>query len=469
MAALLTPAELAALTPAERSLIARETERADWAATPLLDFIPRVNPRYWRPGHLAKMAALLERARRGERVRALVSAPPRHGKSELLLHAPAWWLAARPRDTVAYIAYAAQFAEGQSLKAREYAAATGFAAHPRRDALDEWRNRQMGGVVATGISGPTLGKGFHLLIVDDPHKDRVEAESPRLREKVYDYFKGTLLQRMEPGGAVIVTHQRWHDEDLIGRLADEGGWEYVNLEAVDSQTGAPLWPARYDLAELALLRAKNEYNWWSQYMGSPRPRGGAVFKREPARFEGTGKDGRSLLISVDAAGTESTRADYTVALCLAFAGAAETQTCNVVDMRRVQLEPQDAAKVLRDFAREHGNPPIYIEGSRDGKAQKRALELVDGALRLTDVPPIGDKFLRAQPVASAWNAESGSRIGVPADATAHPWVADFLAEHRLFTGHGDKHDDCVDALSQGWNVAAAPVEDLTARESHLTY
>jgi predicted phage terminase large subunit-like protein len=464
-AAQLTPAQLAKLPPSQLAALQALVRRAEREREPLFDFVVRTSPKFTRPRHLAPVARLLERARAGEQIRALVFAPPRHGKSECFLHAIPWWLEARPADTVAYITYGAQFSEAQARKARGYAAANGWVPHPKFDTLGEWRNPEFGGCVATGLDGAVLGKGFHLLLVDDPHKNRPEAESPRMRAEVLEFFDGTLVQRMEPGGSIIVTHQRWHDEDLIGTLKARGGWEVVELPALNA-AGEPLWPERYGVEDLALLRKGNEYNWWSQYMGSPRPRGGAVFKREPVRFEGSGKDGRRIVLSVDGAGTESTRADYTVGLALAVTGHGPKMTGNVVDVVRVQLEPQDSAKTLRDFQRRNGGGAFVIEATRDGKAIAAALRKIDPAIKITEVPPIGDKFVRAQPGASAWNDEPG-RVGLPADVEKHPWVVPLLAEFRLFTGHGDKHDDQVDAFSQGWNHAVASAGRASASSSSL--
>lgn len=421
----------------------------------LADFIVRITPRFTRPAHLAPLVRLLERALSGEQVRALVFAPPRHAKSQTLLHAIPWWLTARPLDTIGYLTYGAQFAEGQSEIARQIATRAGFDFSPTFNTRGEWQNTRGGRCIATGFDGSFLGKGFNLLLVDDPHKNRIEAESPKVRETVWDTYKGTIEQRLEPGASVIVTHQRWVDDDLIGRLAAEGGWERVDLPAINDE-GQHLWPGRYSAEEFAAIRRTNEYNWWSQYMGSPRPKGGAVFKRAESRFEGSGKHKRRLLISVDAAGTEGAGSDYTVAMCLAFEGAGDSLHCNVVDVLRMKLEPQDAAAKIRAFCELHGHPRVVIEKTRDGVAQARALEAM-GVRGLSLVPPMGEKYLRAQPVASAWNDIEGSRVAVPIDPLEHPWVADFLAEARLFTGRGDKHDDQVDALSQGWNVMAETV------------
>jgi predicted phage terminase large subunit-like protein len=472
-AAKLSPAQLATLTPAQLATIAREARRAELGSTALLDLIPRVTTTYQRPKHLAKLAALFDRINAGERVRALVFAPPRHGKSETILHGLAQHLCVWPSHLVAYLSFGAEFAQSQSVKARDYAATLGWEPHARLDGKGDWRNVDLGGFLAYGILGPVMGRGFHVLVVDDPHRNRIEAESPRLRRKVLDQFKGTLLQRMEPNGSIIVTHQRWHDEDLIGVLKDEGGWEVIELPAVQSvpdpnnaerSIDVPLWPERYDLKAFAELRANNEYNWWSQFMGSPRPRGGAVFKQEPLRFEGSGREGRRIVLSVDGAGTESTRADYTAAVALAISGDDAEATCNVVDMVRVQLEPQDSAKVLRDFQTRNGDAPFIIESTRDGKAIEKALKTIDRSIGIQLVPPVGDKFIRAQPWASAWN---GGRVAVPADSVSHPWVADLLGEHRTFTGYGDKHDDIVDACSQGWNHASAPLSEGSTFDGFL--
>lgn len=461
----LTPKQIDSLTPQQRATIIREARRAELAQTPLLDLIPQITPTYRRPIHLALLTRVFDRICRGERVRALVFAPPRHGKSETVLHGLARHVAVWPTHLVSYLSYGAEFAQSQSVKARDYAAEMTWSPHARIDGKNEWRNTDFGGFLASGIMGPAMGRGFNVCVVDDPHRNRIEAESKRVRLKVVDQFKGTLLQRMEPNGSMLVTHQRWHDEDLFGVLEAEGGWEVINLAAIqtvfDHDTGklieVPLWPERYSLEEFVSLRANNEYNWWSQFMGTPRPKGGAVFKREPLRFEGSGKDGRRIVLTVDGAGTESTQADFTVGAALAIDGSADKATCNVVDMVRMRLEPQDSAKVLRDFQRRNGGAPFVIENTRDGKAIAKALYTIDKDIALILVNPAGDKFLRAQPWASAYNGsiEQGrpQRVAIPADADAHPWVLDFLAEHRLFTGYGDKHDDIVDACSQGWNYA----------------
>lgn len=407
-----------------------------------------------RPSHLGPLAALFELARSGTRVGACGSVPPRHGKTELILHAIAWWLRSRPQDTIAYVTYAADVAESKSMLARDYARAAGVTIRPDKSALHEWRTPEGGGLLATGIGGPLVGHGVKLAIVDDPFKNRVEAESALIRDRTQDWFTSALTTRVEPGGSRFVIHTRWHPDDLIGRLLESNDehWLRVNLPAVDDAGGA-LWPEVWPLEELDAKRAAvGEYDWWSLFQGEPRPRGGKVFQRDPVRYERPDYEGARVVIAVDCAGTEDSRADHTAAVALLVKGHGAQQTADVLEVLRVQMEPQNAAPLLLAFQERHGFAPLVIESTRDGKAVGKALKRIEERIRVIDVAPIGDKFTRAQPCASAWNA---GRVRVPANA---PWLRDFLAEVDKFTGVGGGVDDQVDALAHAWNAASGMAE-----------
>jgi hypothetical protein len=151
-------------------------------------------------------------------VRACVSVPPRHAKTETVLHGIAWLLRRHPDWPVAYVSYAADIARSKSRQARDYAARAGVTLRDDSAALHEWRTPAGGGLLATGVGGPLTGHGVRLLIVDDPFKNRSEADSPTVRETVHGWFTSTAMTRVEPGGSVLVVHTRWHPDDLIGRL-----------------------------------------------------------------------------------------------------------------------------------------------------------------------------------------------------------------------------------------------------------
>ena len=189
-----------------------------------------------------------------------------------------------------------------------------------------------------------------------------------------------------------------------------------------------------------------EYTWASLYQGHPVPRAGILF-REPTRYAEPDRDA-VIVLACDPAGSASTRADYTAAIAIAMREDDDGYRADVLEVLRFQKSTDDAARELEAFQQRHGMAKLHIESSRDGKAIAQALRAINGRLRIAEVPPLGDKFVRAQPVIAAWNT---GRVRVPERA---PWLADFLAEVERFTGVSDRHDDQVDALAHAWNAIA---------------
>lgn len=434
---------------------ARPVAATDPSRLPLLDFIKVISPRYDPPRHLGPLLELLDQAERGP-VRGVVSVPPRHGKTETLLHAFARRLRQRPWETIAYASYAADVAHSKSRLARDYAIKAGVQLRGDSAAVHEWRTPAGGGMLATGIGGPLTSHGAHLLVVDDPFANRQEAESAIVRQHVHEWFTSTAMTRVEPGGSVLVVHTRWHGDDLAGRLGQgitpdrqpSEKWPVVNLPAI-SDAGAALWPERWPADALSRKRAEvGEYDWWSLFQGQPRPRGGAIFG-DPGRYSDSNLKDARLVIGVDPAASEKTHADYSVAVVLAITGRGSEMRADVLEVVRGQWEIPRLVSVLRELQARYQRAPLVVEAVGGFRAVPQMLRSVDPKLRVTEVQPATDKFIRAQPVAAAWN---GGRVRVP---FAGPWVASFLDELQSFTGIRDPHDDQVDALAHAWNYAAA--------------
>src|SRR5476651_809016 len=91
----------------------------------LADFVPKLSRKFMRPDHLKPLIDVFERIAMGERVRAVVSVPPRHSKTETLLHGIAWMLLQNPEYQICYCSYAARIAEKKSRRARELAKKAG--------------------------------------------------------------------------------------------------------------------------------------------------------------------------------------------------------------------------------------------------------------------------------------------------------------------------------------------------------
>lgn len=426
------------------SLVQREEE----LRVPLEAWIPWVSPQYMAPVHLAPLLRALERAER-ERVRICVSVPPRHAKTESILHSISRYLARNPAQTVGYATHSERLAISKSRSARDYAVRAGVRLRPDAKALHEWRTTEGGGMLAAGAGGTWTGHGVNLLVVDDPFKNREEAESQLMRDKLHEWLTSTALTRVEPGGGVVICHTRWHMDDLIGRLTQEedGEWEVVNLPALDPD-GVPLWPDHWGAEDLRHKKAEvGEYDWASLYQGQPRPRGGELF-RDPARYETPELAGARIVIGVDPAATAESHADYSVATVLAFRGAGADMRADVLEVYRAQVEIPRLCEELLQLQKKY-TAPLVVEAAGVGKAVPQLLRTLGTGLRIEEFNPKGDKFTRAQPVAAAWNE---GRVRVPSSA---PWLEAVLREILAFTGIRDPHDDAVDSLSLAWNWAAS--------------
>lgn len=436
----------------------RKTDREE-----LGTFIPSISSHYETPQHLDPLLKLLERARTEGNVRAVVSTPPRHGKTETLLHSLAHRVYRDPSKINGYVTYAKRLADSKARTHRRIAKAAGI--RMETSSLGDWRTARRGGVITTSIGGGLTGEGITgELLVDDPFKGRREAESALVRESTWEWFNDVAYTRLQPGASCIVVATRWHIDDLSGRLLahPSGKWEHVNLPAIDAH-GKALWPSQYSVKILEEIRAQvGEYTWASLYQGMPRPKGGQLFY-EPATYPELAPPYR-IVISCDPAATEDTHSDYTAIGVLGFRDHGMDLQCDVLEVIRVQKSIPDVVKLLVDLQEKWkpqsatGIAPIVVEAVGGFKAVPQMLRKIDRKLDIHEVHPTTDKFIRAQPAAAAWNR---GRIRVPVTAT---WLGPFKAEVQAFTGINDVTDDQVDMISHGWNHESERVGVSTENE-----
>lgn len=448
------PGLWATLTPDEQAEAAKLKEDLEGGET-LRDFMLRMAPHHPPPRHFDPVLEELERCRRAPR-KVCISMPPRHGKTTLLTNAFAWWLTKNPGDTHAYCSYNNTQAYSKSALARTLTAKAGVELSEDTNNKAEWRTTEGGGLLATGVESGLTGQGVNgLLVIDDPFAGPLDAFSPAQRDHVDDWFRAVPMTRRE-GASVFVIHTRWHEDDLIGRLKERGGWQIINLPAVAEiddplgrSVGEALWPVRFGIDYLTEQRANlGEYDFAALYQGSPRPRGGALFGDphyyDPATLDLTGC---RLVLAGDPAASTKTSADYSAAGVIAVKGHGAERVGYVLKAWRGQVPIPAFANVLLALQAEFGQTAINVEAVGGFKAIPQMLLAIHPDLRINEITPVGDKFTRAQPVAAAWN---GGRVLVPADAP--PWLGAFLDEIAKFTGVNDKHDDQVDWLAHAWNA-----------------
>ena len=194
------------LSEAERLEVDAILAAQEWPET-LLDFQSRVSPSFPAAAQVRLVADVIERARR-ERIRVCLSMPPRHGKTYTILNAIAWWLRYAPADTHAYVSYNNNQAWSKSKVARTLARRAGVELDKSSKSAREWRTLAGGGLLAGGIGGGLTGQGVSgCLIIDDPFKDRTEADSNARRDEVWDWFTEVAYTRQE-GCSYLVIHTR---------------------------------------------------------------------------------------------------------------------------------------------------------------------------------------------------------------------------------------------------------------------
>jgi predicted phage terminase large subunit-like protein len=429
----------AKLSPEDRAELDALLEVED-APDSLLDFIPQTSPKFVAPVHLQPLVEVLERSRHAP-VRVVVSTPPRHGKTELLLHYMAWLLAHDPSHQIAYATHTDRLARMKSGKARGLAITAGVPISSDSNSKSDWRTGvDEGGVWATSTGGAIVGLGFKTIIVDDPVKGRNDVESAVQRENDWDWFNGDLFNRLEPGGSIIVNMARWHEDDLSGRLIREG-WQHINLPAIND-AGEALWPERWPVSALEEIRAKSEYDWVSLYQGTPRTREGKLFEGTKTYTELP--KSLSIAIGIDLAYTAKTASDWSVAVVV----GEHDGLWYVLDVVRRQTRAAEFAAELMKLTARHPAAPMrwYCSTTEMGSAD---LLRSMGVRRLAGELAVNDKYIRAQPVAAAWKA---GRVLLPAQA---PWLAEFTRVVTGFTGIGDIEDDDVDALAAAFDLLPA--------------
>lgn len=236
------------------------------------------------------IAEALEEVERGENDRLMIFMPPRHGKSELASKRfPAWCLGRNPKRQIIAASYNSDLANDFGRNVRNIVAEPEFrqvfpdvALAPDSQAANRMNTNHGGAYVAAGVGTAVTGRGAHIALIDDPFKDREEADSERRRELVWDWYRSTLYTRLMPGGAIVLIQTRWHEDDLAGRILEQEAdqWKVLELPAI-SDAGEALWPDWYPIE--ALERIKNTVGpreWSALYQQRPQPDEGTFFKRE---------------------------------------------------------------------------------------------------------------------------------------------------------------------------------------------
>jgi predicted phage terminase large subunit-like protein len=396
--------------------------------------------------------------------RLMLFMPPRHGKSTLASVAfPAWHLGRNPEHEFISCSYSGSLAMGFSRKVRQvlreptYKAVFKTRLDPDSQSAEAWLTTAGGGYVAAGVGGGITGKGAHVLVIDDPVKNREDAESQNNRDANWDWYTSTAYTRLAPGGGVLVILTRWHDDDLAGRLLKagaEGGdaWEVVRYPAIAEEdeefrkAGEALHPDRYSEEALRRIeRAVGPRDWSALYQQNPVADDGQYFTRsmvqyyDPAEID---NDTMRYYCAWDLAIGKNDRNDYSVGVVV---GINEDDDMYVMDVVRGRFDGFELVERILDLYEEWKPSIIGIEKGHIEMAlgpflEKRVRERGLFEAYFKDLKT-GRRDKEARARAIQGRMQQG-KVYFPRDAHfTGPLIAELL---RFPNG---MHDDQVDALA----------------------
>ena len=252
--------------------------------------------------HLLMMQAI-QRCIETPRGRLMIFAPPGSAKSTYAsVLAPAWAMGRKKGTQIILGSYGTSIAAKQSRKVRSIMRDPRYTSiwneKPTlledQRAVDDWQLTNGSSMMAAGLLAGITGNRADGIIIDDPVANREQADSPTIREKIYNEYIDTAMTRAKPKMWAILIQTRWHMDDLAGMIlpADYSG-ESGLLDCRDGQKWDVLCiPAESERDDDVLGRKKGEFLWpewfpkehWSTWRDNPRAKRTwtALYQQRPA-------------------------------------------------------------------------------------------------------------------------------------------------------------------------------------------
>jgi len=434
---------------------------ANWKLTPAT-FAHKLSRGRWIPAQwLMYVSQIVAQAIAQGNGRIIISAPPRHGKSQFIdVYTPAWVLETFPWMQIILASYGAELSEGFGRQTRDLIIDNEdlLTARIRSDAarVSDFKTQAGGAMFSVGLGGAITGRGAHVLLIDDYIKEIKEALSQVYRDYVWNWFTTTAYTRLEPGGTCIIIATRWHSDDLIGRIlkAFPGQWTNIVLPAIAEQNdilgrnpGDPLFPERYPTSVLMeRLEVLGSSHFQALFQQRPLDEAKKLTDASWLKIVDIIPVVRLRMIRVwDLAATED-GGDYTVGTLCGYDDV--TGNFYVLNVKRDQLSPKAVEELVQKTAVEDGldvEIGIEQEPGASGKALVEDYQVrVLPEFKVTPIPAVKNKVLRCQPFIAA--AEMGKVFLFGAR-----WNQQFVNEFDVFPG---AYDDQIDTAGAGYTKLA---------------
>ncbi len=464
-------------------------KRREKGRTSMLGFMRYTNRAYDAQWFHKLVCAYLDKLERGEIKKLMIFMPPQHGKSQLSSRGfPAYVLGRNPKTKVAVCSYGKDLPIGfnrdcqniiDSEAYKELFPATYLNSGQAEGASNEVRNYHMfetvkhrGFLKATAIRAGLTGTSVDLGIIDDPFKDREQANSQLIRDKVWKWYQDVFLTRLDNNGKQLLLFTRWHEDDIAGRIlnpkspyydAQEAAeWTVIALPALKEETkpmpqamevadprqiDEALWENKHSAAKYKRRRKVNPTGFQSLDQQRPTAEEGnkirrdwlQVIKRSELPFDPSQISADFFL---DGAYTEETKNDETGLLSCYF--HKKTGNLYILNASGVRKELYELLKYFRSYARSNSQgtqSSVHIELKASGHSLKSMLSKPEwGGF---NTRKINEKTVRAGKFNRVESSEPFLASG-KVFLVEGGWNMEFIDQCAAFPNGG--HDDMVDCL-----------------------
>lgn len=430
----------------------------------MLGFASAVYPGFKIGPHHRKLAKIFTDVIEGRKKRVIINIAPRMGKSEFSSYLfPAYFLGKYPQKKIIMGTHTAGLSEdfGRRIRNlldteeyREIFPQT-FVADDQK-AAGKWSTGAGGQYYAAGVGGALAGRGADLFVIDDPHSEQDVKTNSRLAfDTAWSWFQTGPLQRLMPGGGIIVVMTRWSLLDLTGRLIsyqsknpEAEPWEIVELPAIlhdGTENEKSLWPEQWPLAALKSTKAALDPKYWNaQYMQQPTAENSAIVSRKMWRIWPGDDPPRCdyVIQSWDTAFEVKNNSDYSACTTWGvFYNEEENDTPQVVllDAFKERMTFPDLKTTALKHYKEWEPDAFIVEKKAAGAPLIQELRAMGIPVQEFSPSRGNDKLVRLNAVADLF---SSGKVWAPDTR----WAREVIEEMAAFPV--GEHDDFVDTTTQ---------------------
>ena len=434
------------------------------AQTNMLGFATAVYPGFKIGPHHKKLAKIFTDVIEGRKKRVIINIAPRMGKSEFSSYLfPAYFLGKYPNKKIIMGTHTAGLSEDFGRRIRNLIDTEEYhEVFPQtlvaddQKAAGKWSTSAGGQYYAAGVGGALAGRGADLFVIDDPHSEQdVKANSRLAFDTAWSWFQTGPLQRLMPGGAIIIIMTRWSLLDLTGRLIDYQTknpesipWEIVELPAIlneDTEQEKSLWPEQWSLESLKATKASIEPRYWNaQYMQQPTSEASAIVSRKMWRiWEGDNPPPCDYIIqSWDTAFETKNNSDYSACTTWGvFYNEEEGDKPQIIllDAFKDRMAfPELKATALKHY-KEWEPDAFIVEKKASGAPLIQELRSMGIPVQETNPSRGNDKMVRLNAVSDMF---ASGMVWAPDTR----WAREVIEEMAAFPV--GEHDDYVDTTTQ---------------------